>query len=379
MHLVVLAMWGIMSLFAGAQQPPAGMTVIEPRLAKSVDTLAGSGQITYGRWNLDGYVDVWTCDSDGDNRTCVTRGVEGLPQLHNGNPAWHPNGEWIVFTAQNPDATEKRLSDLAVPGNGLNCNIWCIRPDGFDPVQLTHIPTSHTRPAGVLHPQFSHDGSTLFWAGPEGVYEPGVTWGQWAMRLADVTMGAEGPELSNIRTLQPGGARCFYESHGFSPSDDRIIFCGNLQPNQPVEGMDIYTLNLDTGDLLRLTESFHDWDEHAHFSPDGSRIAWMSGRGLDVQISSMKTGRWQQDLKTELWVMDADGSNRRRLTFFNEPAHPHSEWIGGGRAVISDSAWMPDGERIIFCLVTDEPSIGKMRSRLVILDLADIEPNDQRA
>ena len=79
--------------------------------------------------------------------------------------------------------------------------------------------------------------------------------------------------------------------------------------NQPVS----IELPLEAGGLEEMIE-----DRGPFWSPDGSRIAFTS----------------QRDRNDEIYVMDADGSNQRRLT--NDPAQ---EWW---------SSWSPDGSRIAF-------------------------------
>ena len=64
-------------------------------------------------------------------------------------------------------------------------------------------------------------------------------------------------------------------------------------------------------------------------------VEWPEGMGpLD----------WRFYLATDLWIMDADGSNKERLTFYNEPDHPH---IKAARTVVSDSSWSPEGNSLI--------------------------------
>lgn len=62
---------------------------------------------------------------------------------------------------------------------------------------------------------------------------------------------------------------------------------------------DIFLLDLQTGTTRNLTRSLTDEFTPA-WSPDGTRIAFVSDR--------------DQDLRTELYVMDADGSNERQLS-----------------------------------------------------------------
>ena len=81
----------------------------------------------------------------------------------------------------------------------------------------------------------------------------------------------------------------------------------------------IYTIDLANGRITALTRD-GDWqDEQPRWSPDGQRIAFKSTRG---------GGSYN------LYLMDADGSNVRRLT--NHGGNDH------------DPAWLPDGESFVF-------------------------------
>src|SRR6187402_1016696 len=80
----------------------------------------------------------------------------------------------------------------------------------------------------------------------------------------------------------------------------------------------IYTIDLANGRITALTRD-GDWqDEQPRWSPDGRRIAFKSTRGGSYN----------------LYLMDADGSNVRRLT--NHGGNDH------------DPAWLPDGESFVF-------------------------------
>ena len=64
-------------------------------------------------------------------------------------------------------------------------------------------------------------------------------------------------------------------------------------------GDEIYTADLETGVIRRLTDNAWEWDKHPSFSPDGTQIVFYSNR---------ETGRKQ------LWIMNADGTNQRNLS-----------------------------------------------------------------
>ncbi len=133
-------------------------------------------------------------------------------------------------------------------------------------------------------------------------------------------------------------------------------------------GIDIYEYELASGRLTNLTRTSHDWDEHAHYSPDGRWIAWMSSTGMKIHYESVRGHAWRKYLKTDLWIMDSRGMARKRLTYFNKAGHPHHR---GGRTIVSDSAWSPDGRRLVVLVAYESDSDGKRRlkSKLVMVEL----------
>jgi len=329
---------------------------------KSLDWSSSKNLIASARIGRDGYYDVFVMKPDGSDERCLTCEKSGIAQKHNGNPAWHPSGEYIVFTVERKDNTEKHKR-WAIPGTGFNCNLWVMTSDGERFYPLTNYPIKRPFRA-VIHPQFSHDGKQLFWT--ERVKRGESFGGGWVLKVADFIMDAKTPYLKNTKTLQPGEWSCFYESHAFSKDDTRILFSGNLKTGQTPVGLDIYELHLETGRLKRLTETANDWDEHAHYSPDGRKIAWMSSTGINIEWGDISGHNWKKYIKTDLWIMNADGSDKQRLTHFNDPGH--SEYMGGKRSVVSDSSWGPDGKSII-ALVAYEALKGRLRAKIVRIEL----------
>ncbi len=317
-------------------------TIVE--YGKSLDWSHSKNLILSAGKQYDGYYDVYVIKPDGTNLQYLTHGREGCPQKHNGNPAWHPSGEYIVFTAEK-EGTPYEMDNWAIPGKGINCDLWVMNEKGEDFFRLTHHPD--TEPSiGIIHPQFSHNGKKLLWA--ERRSYGNSFGGGWVLKLADFNTNQDYPYLAHIETLTPGEQNCFYESHGFSNDDRCVLFSGNLLSGQVSIGLDIYELDLETNELKRLTESDDDWDEHAHYSPDGKKIAWMSSTEFDIAWGDILGDGWQKYLITELWLMNSDGSEKQRMTYFNEPGYP--EYMGGRRVVVSDSSWGPDGNKIVACV-----------------------------
>jgi Tol biopolymer transport system component len=349
----------------GSTYTVASITTINEPYVKSMDWSHTKNLIAFGKLDLqDRYYDVYVMEPDGTNEKCLTCGKPGVPQKHNGNPAWHPSGDYIVFTAENPDNPVEH-DRYAVPGSGFHCALWLMTSDGKDFYQLTEYSTE--RPIkGVIHPQFSHDGTRLLWA--ERVASGNNLGGGWVLKIADFVDSDGAPHLENVETLTPGEQDCFYEGHAFSNDDRRILFSGNLVSGQTPYGMDIYEFDLESGELVRLTTSDDEWDEHAHYSPDGTKIAWMSSTGFDIDWDVVEEGDHFDYLMTELWIMDADGSHPQRLTHFNDPDHP--DYLG--KTIVSDSSWGPDG-RSLAVLVAYETERSGLNSKIVLVELDNSE------
>jgi Tol biopolymer transport system component len=327
-----------------ADPPTAGKIETIADFGKSVDWNPKLDRIASDWLGEDGYYDVFTMKPDGSDMKILTHAVPGCPQKHNGNPCFHPSGEFLVFTGEDERLPDKDrvVRRVAVPGAGLGANLFVIASDGRALRQLTAYPLAPPYRA-VIHPQFSKDGKKLAWS--ERIRRGDSFGGGWVIKIADFVTGGS-PRLTDIRMLTPGEQDCFYETHDFSGDGRRLLLSGNLKRGQAHTGLDIYEMDVAGGTTTRLTYTDGDWDEHAHYSPDGSAIAWMSSTGFDIDYGP-EGGRgttWEKYLKTELWVMDADGSDARQLTHFNTPGY--LENIRGARCIVADSAWAPDGRSI---------------------------------
>lgn len=352
------------------QELPLLNTAGKNALVKNIKTITKQGGrvdwspngslIAFDRLGEDGYYDVWLMRPDGSEQRCLTCDKAQLPQKHNGNPVWSPDGKYLVFQSVDPNlkglpfilSEQEKL--LTGPGVGINNNIWLMTKNGDQFWQLTHIADK----MGLLHPHFSHDGKKLLWS--ERVSNEPKPQGQWVIKIADLEFQHTfvGPDfwyLANIQTFQPVNMR-FYETHGFTPDNQKVIF--SATPDGLFNHLEIYLYDLKTEELKQLTGPDEQWDEHAQLSPDGTKIVWMSSRDIEQELKQDKG-------MTEFWLMNTDGSNKQRLTYFNDPTAPEHIFLEGG-IVSKDNNWSPDGKKIVAYISKGTAEL-KDRPELIVL------------
>jgi TolB protein len=138
---------------------------------------------------------------------------------------------------------------------------------------------------------------------------------------------------------------------------------------------DIWVVNKDGSGLSQLT-SGDTSKSHPMFSPDGSRIAFLS-RPPQPSASSLISGKKNGGQYDTLWIMNFDGSGIRQLSldrvdgefvwsprgdmiaFVKLSENAANLWVisadGGNEKMLSISqpfptnpAWSPDGSRIVY-------------------------------
>ncbi|MFI5203982.1 MAG: hypothetical protein ACHQF2_05745 [Flavobacteriales bacterium] len=300
-----------------------------------------STRLIYSIKGTDTYYDIHLASPDGKFDTCLTCNHPELPNRHIANASWHPSGKWIIFIAEKKE--HPRSSTHALPGFGAYCDIWVMRIRDKKCFKIVDIPNDYDH--GVICPVISPDGKKIVWT--DRIKRPNFaslkrTFGFWSIRLGNFYFDNDSiPRVSNTHTIDPG-KRCFYECYGFSPDNSRLIFCSSMNKPSVWDQM-IYTMDTIGHDVKKLTEK--DYNEHGKYSPDGKKIIWMSSTGVTRK-------------GTDWWMMNVDGTNKKRLSFMNEPGSKHDQGKKVWAGLVSFS---PDGKRFIsgmqISLITQEGKI----------------------
>lgn len=188
-------------------------------------------------------------------------------------PAFSPDGRTVAFASRRSG----------------NWDIWLVNVDGGPPAQVT------SGPADEVHPSWSTDGSRLVYCSLP------AKGGQWELWTTDATAGASKRFI---------GYGLFPE---WSPVGDTIVY--QRARERGSRWFSIWTLTLYDGEPRYPTEVSASATQAMilpTWSADGSQIAFASTS--TVPPPPVDGVRLTENLVFDIWIMNADGRGRTRLT-----------------------------------------------------------------
>ncbi|HSZ62052.1 MAG TPA: S9 family peptidase [Terriglobales bacterium] len=248
-----------------------------------------------------------------------------------GSPLWSADSRWIAFRGRDGDKSSLLIvhpdgsgATTLAPLAGTNSPLpdtgkdFAWSPDGKQIAFISSTPDDRAAAA-------SGDPMVI----TRYLYKP--DYGEGLSRFNDnqrLHIFVVDVASKKIRQLAQGN----YDEHSidWSPDGKQLVFASNREPNQDeFFNYDLFTLQLADNSIHRLTAT--EYCEYApRWSPDGKSIAYLgTRRGLTDRETTMED--------THVWLMNADGSNRREIGNINVIDNRQSA-----------PQWAPDGSALYF-------------------------------
>jgi len=306
------------------------------------------------------YIADVAADGTLQNQICLSCNSPAAPPIdrYKNSPSLRPQGDWILVRVEGPDGPVINQSSSAnlqvIRNNGYYANLWVTTPDGSKWYQLTQFtapPGGNPGAYGELGPRWSPDGTKVMFSETYKAPDQANLQGYWHFYLADFSVDSTTgvPSFTNVTDISlPGDV--FYEPQAFSP-DGKEAIVQSYTPGVNAYGVDLYTVNLvagtDFGHYTDITNSPYSWDEHAQFSPDGQKIAYIASLPFPNIIPQYGTLPWSEFrdyLHNEMFLMNSDGSQVQQLTYFNTAGSPEYTPQSGDALF---GLWNLDGTQIL--------------------------------
>lgn len=175
----------------------------------------------------------------------------------------------------------------------------------------------------------------------------------WPLNAFDIYTAAVDGSDRRLLSGSPG-----YDAEAtISPDGERIVFTSDRDGD-----LEIYVMDADGSNVTRLTHE-PGYDGGPFFSPDGTRIVYRAHHPASAEELADYRRLLEADLvrptTLDIWVMDADGSNKRRVT--------------DNRAANFAPFFHPDGQRIIFSSNLHDPTSRNFDLYLIGVDGSGLE------
>jgi dipeptidyl aminopeptidase/acylaminoacyl peptidase len=251
----------------------------------------------------------------------------GSSESASGNPEWSPDGSWIAYRGE----------------QGEKSGILIAHPDGtgarfIAETQGTNAPLPYEGRSLAWSPDGKRIAFVSATPGPEAaeatgdpvvirryLYKPDYSEGLSRFNdnrrshifVAEVATG-QVRQLTNRNTYE--------HSIDWSPKGDEIVFVSEGEPDaDQFYDDDLFVVRVSDGKIRRLTNT-EGSEFYPRWSPDGTKVAYSATkRGLTDRETNMED--------SHVWVMNADGSDRREIGAVIDDRQGPPTWSSDGSAL----------------------------------------------
>ena len=272
--------------------------------------------------------DLYVMNVDGSDLTRLTK----TPKSEN-NAVWINGGQQIAFMY--PDGGKNQVWVMNADGSGRKCvssleqgvGGFLISPDEKHIVMIANV--KYSRTAEDVYPDLPKASGRII---DDLMYKH---WDEWVTEIPHPFLADfDGNAVTNAADImqdepfeapmKPFGG---VESFAWSPDGSQLVYVSRKKTGMEYAlstNSDLYLYNLADKSTRNLTEGMMGYDTAPAFSPDGTRLAWLS----------MEHDGYESD-KNRIFVLDMASGEKTDLT---------ADWDYTADAI----AWNPSGKSIYF-------------------------------
>jgi Tol biopolymer transport system component/DNA-binding winged helix-turn-helix (wHTH) protein len=266
---------------------------------------------------------IWRVRSDGRDATQITH--PGIPEGGHGAPSWSPDGKHLVFVS-------------VILGRS---SIWATDTHGSTPVRVS--PDA----LGNYDPIYSLDGKSVLY----GAVTVTSNYGLWQVRISPETSL---PVEDAVQLVNSGGIRI--KNLALSRDGKKLLYSA-VSLTSSLQSLPISPSGEPSGPPVALSSDVGCRAFGPAFSPDGSRIAFSSCRGLAGAVP-------------QVWLVNADGTDKQPLTL-GAPSSGIPRWFPDGRRILFlEGHWKPKGLYAIDIQTRQQSQIASISQDFETFDLS---------
>jgi len=259
--VVTLAPFG-----ARAADPAFVVTTNPYTFGQAPDWMPDGIHVVHHAADADGVNQIYVNALDGTGARCLTCGQPGPNMV----PDSRAQGDVILFHSwRGTNIT------LGAPGfGGLGSDLYVVDVA----TGVTTALTADHDGFDNYHAYFSPDGNRIVWTRLNWNFVTDTGRGYWDVRAADY-VATPAPHLENIRVVKEGPGH-YFETQHWSPDGRGFLYTESVDTTLNLELFfcDLsVTGRCDAATIKRLTDN-PAWDEQAIFSPDMTKVIFMSTR-----------------------------------------------------------------------------------------------------